>query len=322
MISGNQPSSSRTPRAAGAGAAVAAPQHGRGLPQHAVRVELAPGEPERLVRGDDVTSTRAGTQAGSFGVHFEAGTAPVRYHSMHHRTRVVRAPTRYRRHQLSDLPQQRRRKRRPQPARHPPPRQHQPGRPTTIPTLTGPRSGARCTGALTQLANPDPPMSYGSALAKRRRRTRMVVVSNDDRVADPYAALAEGRWVEARSASSTALAGDQTAEPSFGLAMSLWWLGENQACVDQCGHAYVLFRRWGTWPAPRIVRFGWPSPTRRTSPTSRSQTAGSGGPSDWWRRSTPGSLHGWLWVAPPTGWPTWTRPRSLSLRPSTLPVVR
>ena len=27
--------------------------------------------------------------------------------------------------------------------------------------------------------------------------------------------------------------------------MALWWLGENQACVERCTRAYALFRRCG-----------------------------------------------------------------------------
>ena len=84
-----------------------------------------------------------------------------------------------------------------------------------------------------------------STAASSRRRTRMVVVSNDESRADAYAALAEGRWVEARAAFEQALAGGETAEACFGLAVALWWLGENQACVDRCSRAYALFRRSG-----------------------------------------------------------------------------
>ena len=42
-----------------------------------------------------------------------------------------------------------------------------------------------------------------------------------------------------------ALAETETAEESFGLAAALWWLGENQACVERCTRAYVLFRQNG-----------------------------------------------------------------------------
>ena len=62
-----------------------------------------------------------------------------------------------------------------------------------------------------------------------------------------FAALAEGRWEQARSAFEAALAGGEaeTAGACFGLAMALWWLGENHACVDRCSRAYALFRASG-----------------------------------------------------------------------------
>ena len=37
----------------------------------------------------------------------------------------------------------------------------------------------------------------------------------------------------------------ETAEACFGLAMALWWLGENHACVDRYGGAYALIRASG-----------------------------------------------------------------------------
>ena len=65
--------------------------------------------------------------------------------------------------------------------------------------------------------------------------------------ADGPAALAEGRWEEARAAFEAALARGEaeTAEACFGLAMALWWLGENHTCVDRCGRAYALIRASG-----------------------------------------------------------------------------
>jgi hypothetical protein len=66
-------------------------------------------------------------------------------------------------------------------------------------------------------------------------------------VADGPAALAEGRWEEARVAFETALARGEaeTGQACFGLAMALWWLGENHACVDRYSRAYALFRAAG-----------------------------------------------------------------------------
>src|SRR5829696_3634694 len=55
--------------------------------------------------------------------------------------------------------------------------------------------------------------------------------------ADGFGALAEGRWDVARAAFEAALVGGDTAEECFGLAMALWWLGDNHACVDRCNRA-------------------------------------------------------------------------------------
>jgi hypothetical protein len=69
-------------------------------------------------------------------------------------------------------------------------------------------------------------------------------VTAEEPFADGFAALAEGRWEQARSAFEAVLARGEaeTAEACFGLAMALWWLGENHACVDRCSRAYALFR--------------------------------------------------------------------------------
>jgi DNA-binding NarL/FixJ family response regulator len=69
-------------------------------------------------------------------------------------------------------------------------------------------------------------------------------VTAEEPFAEGFAALAEGRWEQARSAFEAGLARGETetAEACFALAMALWWLGENQACVDRCSRAYALFR--------------------------------------------------------------------------------
>ena len=64
----------------------------------------------------------------------------------------------------------------------------------------------------------------------------------------------------------------------------------------------------------RSARCGWRSPTRRTSPTSPPPTAGSGGPSGCWRRSSPGRCTAGCGSPAPTGWPTSTPPRTLTSR--------
>jgi DNA-binding CsgD family transcriptional regulator len=71
----------------------------------------------------------------------------------------------------------------------------------------------------------------------------MVRVSGTDAVYPGEAALVEGRWDEARDAFEAVLEDQETGAARFGLAVALWWLGENHRCVEQCSRAYALFRR-------------------------------------------------------------------------------
>ena len=59
------------------------------------------------------------------------------------------------------------------------------------------------------------------------------------------AALAAGRWDDARTAFEDAVASRKSADGHFGLAAALWWLGENQVSVNHCTRAYSLFRQSG-----------------------------------------------------------------------------
>jgi ATP/maltotriose-dependent transcriptional regulator MalT len=70
-------------------------------------------------------------------------------------------------------------------------------------------------------------------------------VTADGPTDDGFAALTEGRWADARAAFESAIADDETADACFGLAMALWWLGENRLCVERCSRAYALFRTSG-----------------------------------------------------------------------------
>jgi ATP/maltotriose-dependent transcriptional regulator MalT len=114
---------------------------------------------------------------------------------------------------------------------------------------------------------------------------------------DAARALAEGRWAEARAAFEAALAGEETAEECFGLAMALWWLGENHACVEQCGRAYTLFRESGD--AQRAAQSAvWLAITYKANFANYAAANG------WINRAerllepfAPGPLHGWVWVA-------------------------
>jgi len=120
---------------------------------------------------------------------------------------------------------------------------------------------------------------------------------SDESHADADAALAAGRWVEARAAFEQALADDETAEGCFGLAVSLWWLGENQACVDRCGHAYALFRRSGDVEGAARCAV-WLAITYKANFANFSAANGWIGRAERLVEPLPsGPLHGWLSVA-------------------------
>lgn len=124
----------------------------------------------------------------------------------------------------------------------------------------------------------------------------MVVVAVES-PADGFAALAEGRWGDARARFEAALAGGETAEGCFGLAMALWWLGENHACVERCSRAYALFREAGDVPGAARCAV-W------LAITYKANFANFPAANGWLGRaerllepSAPGPLHGWVWVA-------------------------
>jgi ATP/maltotriose-dependent transcriptional regulator MalT len=56
-------------------------------------------------------------------------------------------------------------------------------------------------------------------------------------------ALGRGAWKEARSAFEDAARADESPEISFGLGISLWWLGEIRGSVSYLEQAYAAFRR-------------------------------------------------------------------------------
>jgi DNA-binding NarL/FixJ family response regulator len=60
------------------------------------------------------------------------------------------------------------------------------------------------------------------------------------------AALAAGRWEEARTAFEQALAAEESADAHLGLGFALWWLGATRESVTECAQAYALLRRAGT----------------------------------------------------------------------------
>jgi DNA-binding CsgD family transcriptional regulator len=70
-------------------------------------------------------------------------------------------------------------------------------------------------------------------------------VTAQQSLATGAAALAAGRWDDARTSFEDAVATGETGEGHFGLAAALWWLGENHGSVAHCTRAYSLFRRSG-----------------------------------------------------------------------------
>ena len=115
--------------------------------------------------------------------------------------------------------------------------------------------------------------------------------------ADAFAALAEGRWVDARTAFEAALADGETAEACFGMAMALWWLGESHACVDSGGRAYALFRQSGDVQSAAQCAV-W------LAITYKANFANVPAANGWLSRAErlleplePGPLHGWVWIA-------------------------
>lgn len=112
-----------------------------------------------------------------------------------------------------------------------------------------------------------------------------------------FSALAEGRWGDARAAFEAAMAGGETGEACFGLAMALWWLGENHSCVERCRRAYALFRESREDHAAAQCAV-WLAITYKANFANFSAANGWLGRAE--RLLEPldaGPLHGWVWVA-------------------------
>ncbi len=109
-----------------------------------------------------------------------------------------------------------------------------------------------------------------------------------------WAALSEGRWEQARSAFSEALAREETAEALEGFSWAVWWLDAAAAVLDARERAFRIYRRHGntagavrmaTWLAADQIDFrgasavasGWFLRARRLAATV-----------------PPGADHGWL----------------------------
>ncbi len=125
----------------------------------------------------------------------------------------------------------------------------------------------------------------------------MVPVTGEEPTTAAYAALAEGRWDDARRGFETALQDVESADACFGLAVALWWMGENYACVDRCSRTYTLLRRSGDVEHAAHCAV-W------LAITFKANFANFAAANGWIGRAErlleplePGPLHGWVWVA-------------------------
>jgi DNA-binding CsgD family transcriptional regulator len=120
---------------------------------------------------------------------------------------------------------------------------------------------------------------------------------SDEEIGRADAALAAGRWAEAKQALTTALQREDRADARFGLAVACWWLGDNRDSVTHATRAYALLRRAGDREA--AVRCAiWLAITYKAN--FDNPVAANG----WLTRAQrllepldPGPLHGWVRVA-------------------------
>jgi len=111
------------------------------------------------------------------------------------------------------------------------------------------------------------------------------------------AALGAGHWAEARSAFESCLSDGATPEASFGLAVALWWLGENHGSVVRCSEAYSLFRQSGDTESA-VQCAVWLGITYKANFANFAAANGWIGRADRLLESiASGPLHGWAWVA-------------------------
>ncbi|WP_169823272.1 response regulator transcription factor [Aldersonia kunmingensis] len=111
------------------------------------------------------------------------------------------------------------------------------------------------------------------------------------------AALAEGRWADARAAAIHALADGETGPLNEVLASAAWWLGDDATSVPACERAYALYRRTGD-------EFGAARCAVWLAIVYKANFADHPAANGWLRRaerllgSSPvGPAHGWVWIA-------------------------
>lgn len=114
---------------------------------------------------------------------------------------------------------------------------------------------------------------------------------------EAFAALAEGRWVDARTAFEATLLDEECPEAYLGLATAHWWLGENRASLERCRLAYSLFRGAGD-DQSAVQCAVWMAITYKANYANFVAANG------WLRRAErllaplpEGALHGWVLIA-------------------------
>jgi DNA-binding CsgD family transcriptional regulator len=121
-------------------------------------------------------------------------------------------------------------------------------------------------------------------------------VTLDDRFVAGDAARGLGRWEEARREFEASLAQMETAQARHGLAVALWWLGENDGSVAECTRAYALFRKAGD--VENAVQCAlWLGITYKANFANSAAANGWIGRADRLLDSVePGPLHGFAWL--------------------------
>jgi tetratricopeptide (TPR) repeat protein len=121
-------------------------------------------------------------------------------------------------------------------------------------------------------------------------------MTEPDHLAAGRAALAAGRWEEARAAFAAALAEAETPQALDGMAVALWWLGETRASVAHAERAYAGFRR-ASEPVPAAATASFLCQTWASNFDNPAVARG------WLARAErvagevdPNPLRGWLWL--------------------------
>ena len=78
-------------------------------------------------------------------------------------------------------------------------------------------------------------------------------VTTEDYAAAAVAALADGRWGDARDAFAAVLDAHVTPEALEGMGEALWWIGDPPGCVDYRTRAFTAYRREGNDGAAVVV---------------------------------------------------------------------